>query len=102
MEIGIVRRILKKAKRWSAVAEDVQMFPEHQRGISKALPMEQKKHFFETAASKPQWLVAHCAAVLAASTTCRAAELKNLRWLDVDLFGRMLMVRRSKTEAGHR
>ena len=41
----------------------------------------------ETAASRPEWMVAHCAAVLAVSTTCRGVEIKNLRWQDVDLFG---------------
>ena len=102
MEIGIVRRMLKKAKRWNTVAEDVQMFPEHQRAIGKALPLEQKKHLFEAAGSKPDWTVAHCAAVLAVSTTCRSVELKHLRWNNVDLFNRVLNVRRSKTEAGHR
>jgi len=102
MEIGIVRRMLKKAKRWNAVAEDVQMFPEHQREIGKALPAEQKKHLFEAAGSKPDWMVAHCAAVLAVSTTCRSVELKHLRWNNVDLFNRVLNIRRSKTEAGHR
>jgi site-specific recombinase XerC len=80
MEIGIVRRMLKKAKRWNTVAEDVQMFPEHQREIGKALPVEHKKHLFEAAGSKPHWMVAHCAAVLAVSTTCRSVELKHLRW----------------------
>src|SRR5258708_30803353 len=79
MEIGIVRRMLKKAKRWNTVAEDVQMFPEHQREIGKALPLEQKKHLFEAAGSKPDWTVAHCEAVLAVSTTHRSVELKQHR-----------------------
>jgi hypothetical protein len=46
-------RMLKKAKRWSAVAEDVEPFPEHQREIGKALPADQKKHLFQVAGSKP-------------------------------------------------
>ena len=29
-------------------------------------------------------------------------EIKNLRWQDVDLFGRVATIRRSKTAAGHR
>jgi integrase len=39
--------------------------------------------------------------LLAVSTTCRSVELKNLRWKDVDMFGRIMSVQRSKTEAGH-
>jgi integrase len=47
-------------------------------------------------------MVAHFASVLAVSTTCRGVEIKNLRWQDVDLFGRIATIRRSKTTAGHR
>jgi integrase len=53
-------------------------------------------------ATKPGWMVAPCAAVLAASTTCRNVEPKGLRRRDVDLFGRIVTIRRSKTEAGRR
>jgi integrase len=66
------------------------------------LAVEQKKLLFETAASNDGWMVAYCAAVLAVSTTCRGIELKHLRWRDVDLFERGILIRRSKTRAGHR
>jgi hypothetical protein len=56
------------------LAEDVEMFPEHKREIGKALPVEEKKRLLQVAASKPSWMVAHCAAVLAASTTCRGVR----------------------------
>jgi integrase len=65
-------------------------------------PPELKGKLFETAASRPEWMVAHCAAVLAVSPTCRGVEIKNLRWQDVDLFGKIATIRRSKTTAGHR
>jgi integrase len=78
------------------------MFPERARTVAKVLTAEQKRTLFETAASKPDWMVAHCAAVLAVSTSCRGVELKNLRWRDVDLFDRVMTIRRSKTESGHR
>jgi integrase len=42
------------------------------------------------------------AAVLAVWTTCRGVELKHLRWSGVDLFNRVVNVRRSKKETGHR
>ncbi len=47
-------------------------------------------------------MVAHCAAGLAVSTTCRGVGIKNLRWQDVDLFNRIATIRRSKTVAGLR
>ena len=102
MEIGVLRRITKRAKVWIVVAEDVKMDRENAAGIGRVLTVEQKKRLFETAATKDEWLVVYCGAVLAVSTTCRGIELKNLRWLDVDLFKRIVVIRRSKTQAGHR
>lgn len=40
--------------------------------------------------------------MLALNTTCRGCELKGLHWRDVDLIGRTITVRRSKTEASIR
>ncbi|MBI4910805.1 MAG: tyrosine-type recombinase/integrase [Acidobacteria bacterium] len=102
METGILRRILKRAKVWSAIAEDVRTLPENQGTIAKVLPSNLKRMLFEMAGSKPEWMVAHCAAVLAVSTTCRGVEIRNLRWQDVDLFDRMATINRSKTAAGLR
>jgi integrase len=102
METGVLRRMLKRAKVWNAIAEDVKALPERQEAVGRALPAELKRKLFETAASKPEWLVAHCAAVLAVSTTCRGVEIRNLRWRDLDLFSRVATIRRSKTAAGHR
>jgi integrase len=53
-------------------------------------------------ASTDDRLVVCCAAVLAVSTTCRGVEVRNIRWSDVDLFARIVNIRRSKTEAGQR
>ena len=102
MEIGVLRLLLKRAKTWTLVADDVKLFPKRPRIIPKVLTGEQKAHLFRVASSRPEWMVAYCAAVLAVSTTCRSVELKNLRWTDVDIFSQTMRVRRSKTEAGHR
>lgn len=102
METGVLRRMLKRAKVWNAIAEDVRTLPERQGAVGKVLPLDLKLKLFEVAASRPEWTTAHCAAVLAVSTTCRGIEIKNLRWQDVDLFGRVATIRRSKTAAGHR
>ena len=101
MEVGILRRILKKAKRWHIIAEDVKMLPERS-DIGRAPTPEEKARLLEAATSRPQWQVAHCATVLAANTATRGCELKGLRRKDVDLFERTLMVGRSKTPAGIR
>lgn len=102
METGVLRRMLKRAKVWTAISEDVRALPERHGAVGKVLSADLKRKLFEVAASRPEWTAAHCAAVLAVSTTCRGIEIKNLRWQDVDLFGRTTTIRRSKTAAGHR
>jgi integrase len=72
------------------------------RTIGRVMTAEQKRKLFETAASNPDWTVAHCAAALAVSTTCRGVEIKNLRWRDLDMFNRVVNINRSKTDAGRR
>jgi integrase len=102
MEITVLRQMLRRAKIWSVVAEDVRMLPERQASVARVLNRKQKELLFSVAGSQDVWMVAHCAAVLAVSTTCRGVELRNLRWQDVDVFERIMVVRRSKTEAGKR
>lgn len=102
METGVLRRILKRAKLFVVLVDYPKPFPEHDREVGRALPIEAKRLLFRVATSKPGWTVAYCAAVLAANTTCRGVELRHLRWRDVDLPSRTLAIRRSKTAAGHR
>ena len=90
MEVGVLSRMLRRAKVWNAIAEDVRSLPEPVHQIGRVLTQSQKRKLFQTAASRPDWMVAHCAAILSMSTTCRGVELKNLRWSDVDLPGRVL------------
>ena len=101
MEISVLRRMLKKAKRWAFMAEDVTKYPERSN-VGRALAAEEKRRLFETAATNPRWMVAYCAAILAASTTCRGIELKHLMWRDVNLNTGLLRVERSKNESGRR
>ncbi len=102
LEMNLLRLILKRAKRWSAVADDVANMPENHDVVGRVLTLEEKLNLFRMASSKPSWLVAYCAAVIAVSTTCRKVEILNLRWASVDLFARVIHIRRSKTAAGHR
>ena len=48
--------------------------------------------------SRPEWHNARWAGILALNTTMRGCEIKNLRWLDVDLLTRVFAIRKSKTE----
>ncbi len=101
MEIGILRRVLKRAKRWSLIADEIPRLPER-RDIGRALTPDEKLRLLRIAQIRPEWQTAYLASVLALNTTMRGCELKGLRWGDVDLLARTLSVRRSKTAAGER
>ena len=53
METGVLRRMLKRAKVWSALCEDVKALPERHGIIGRALPSNLKQNLFEVAASRP-------------------------------------------------
>ena len=101
MEIGCLRRILKRAKRWHLLAEDIKPLKEP-RTIGRALTYEEKLKLLRKACERPEWETAYWAALIALNTTMRGCELRSLTWADVNLIDRTLIVRKSKTAAGER
>jgi integrase len=103
MEMGAIRRILKRAKRWHLVSSDLRPLKER-RQVGRALTHEEKVRLLKIAESKPEWQNARLAQILALNTTMRGCEIKGLRWRDVDLIERTLTVVRAttKTDAGER
>lgn len=101
MEVGVLRRILKRAKLWHMVADDVKPLREPHT-IGRAMMPDQKQKLLETASKKPEWETAYWAAILALNTTMRGCEIRSLLWSDINLPSRSLTIRKSKTEAGGR
>jgi integrase len=102
MDVGALSRVLKHSGRWRALAEHVQFLPETESMIGRALTGEEQTRLFEAAASNHEWEHVYLAAVVAANTSMRPVEVKHLRRRDVDLFKKVVIVRRSKIESSHR
>lgn len=100
-ELGILRRMLKRAKLWARVADDIRPLREPST-IGRALTEEDKQLLLKTAVMKPEWETAYLAAILCLNTTARGCELKGLQWADIDLFQRTITIRKTKTAAGER
>ena len=100
-ELGILRRVMKRARLWARVADDIRPLREPST-IGRALTEEDKQRLLKTAVMRPEWETAYLAAILCLNTTARGCELKALQWSDVDLFARTLTIRTSKTAAGER
>jgi integrase len=103
LEIGLLRRIMKRNRQWSRLAEDVTMLPESPK-LVRILSSEEKTRLLTLAASRPEWELAYLGAQLALNTTMRGCELKGFCWADIDLFAKTFVIRRSstKTDAGAR
>jgi integrase len=100
-EIGILRRIMKRARLWARVADDIRPLREPET-IGRALTDKEQQRLLKTAVLRPEWETAFLAAILCLDTTARGCELKGLQWSDVDLFAKTLTIRKSKTAAGVR
>ncbi len=101
MEVGVIRRILKRAKRWHVIASDIHPLKEP-RTIGRALSHDEKLRLLHVARQNEEWRRAEAAMSLALCTTMRGCEIKRLRWRDIDFLSPAILVRASKTEAGQR
>jgi integrase len=101
--LGATIRVLKFAKVWRRIRDDVTRLPERDnKPVARVLKIQEKRRLFEVAKSNPNWLTAYAAALIAACTTARGADLRGLRWSDVDLFAGLMTISDSKTAAGKR
>ena len=53
MDVGVLRQMLKRAKRWKFLNDDVKPLPENTGAPKDVLTAEQKALLFQTAGSKP-------------------------------------------------
>ncbi|MEM7160243.1 MAG: site-specific integrase [Myxococcota bacterium] len=95
--LGLLRRMLNVAKRWSYIDEvpeicTLKKKPERLED-DKWLTQEETTALLE--ATEPEWLAVVTVAV---RTGLRVGELQGLRWSDVDLEGERLVVQRSWSE----
>ena len=100
-EVRALMRVLRRGKLLSRIRDDIKLLPE-KKVTRVMLTLAQKQLLFETAALKPKWQTAYCAALLTANTTMRPCEIKRAKWADLDPVERLIFVPCSKTDAGTR
>ncbi len=102
MELTVARLILKSARLWRQVADDIKPLRERPVGPGRALTPNEEERLWRVARSRPGCAVAYWCGVLAGNTAMRGGEIKHLRLMDVDLPSHQLTIRRAKTAAGLR
>ena len=99
MDVGVLRRVLKRFKHWHRLEDDVKMLTESGGApIGRVLTTEEQDRLFKIAEANPEWQHVYCAAVLAANTSMRGVEMKHVRRKDVDLTRRRSTFGRARTK----
>jgi integrase len=102
-EIQTLGAIIRLAGMGQTLLE-VKSLPDRPSGIGRSLSEEEANRFWITAGSRPEWQMISWVALLAANTGLRGGEIKRLRFRDLLLEKRIILVRRenTKTDAGER
>ncbi|MGD0630024.1 MAG: tyrosine-type recombinase/integrase [Terracidiphilus sp.] len=98
MEIGTLRAILRKARLWANIQPDVRMLGVRNE-IGRALSNDEQ-HRLLAACKSSRSRSLYPAVLLSLHTGLRNQELRLLRWQQIDLVGRALIVGKSKTASG--
>jgi integrase len=96
MEVSTLRMMMKTARLWGAISEDVRMLPER-RDVGKALTRDEEKRLLEACHKSPQKAL-YTAVLVFCNTGLRNAELRRARWSQVDFMKAEFRVGRAKTE----
>lgn len=96
MEVSTLRMMMKAARLWVAISENVRMLPER-RDVGKALSPDEEKKLLEACRKSAQ--PAHCpAVVIFCNTGLRNADLRRAPWYQVDFLKAEFQVGKAKTE----
>jgi integrase len=97
-ELGTLRGVLKKHRRWETIKDDIRL-PRGREDVGQALTVEEEQRLLKAcAASTSRSLLP--VVTLALNTGMRHDEMRLLRWRQVDLTNKAITVGKSKTEHG--
>jgi len=96
MEVSTLRMMMKAARLWGTISQDVRMLSER-RDVGKALTPDEEKKLLDACRKSPQPSL-YTAVVIYCNTGLRNAELRNARWSQVDFLKPEFQVGKAKTE----
>ncbi len=98
MEVSTLRMIMKSARLWASIADDVRMLTER-KDVGRALTADEETRLLEACKRSPQPSL-YTAVVIFCNTGLRNAELRRARWSQVDFMKSEFQVGKSKTAGG--
>ncbi len=102
-EFTVLASILADHNLWNGIRRDAKRLEENESAGRALLPDEEStllRMASEVAAKQGHWSPIYTVTVLGLNTGLRHSEVRRLRWSDVDIGQRVLVVGRTKTEAG--
>jgi len=96
MEVSTIRMMMKTARLWGAISQDVRMLTER-RDVGKALTPDEERRLLEACRKSPQKAL-YTAVVVFCNMGLRNAELRRARWNQVDFLKEEFRVGKAKTE----
>jgi integrase len=96
MEVSTLRMMMKAARLWAAISEDVRMLPER-RDVGRALTPDEEAKLLDACRKSPQPSL-YTAVVIFCNTGLRNAELRRAQWSQVDFLKAEFQVGKAKTE----
>jgi integrase len=97
IEIQVLRQILKAFKCWQHLEGEIHSLRER-RDVGRALTPDEENRLLAECAKADS--ACYTAVVLALNTAMRKDEIRRLQWKQIDLFQGVLIVGKSKTDAG--
>ncbi len=97
-ELGTLRGVLKKHRRWEAIKDDIRL-PKGREDLGQALTADDEEKLLQACARSTSRSLLPVV-TLALNTGMRHDELRLLRWRQVDLVNRAITVGKSKTDHG--
>lgn len=98
IEIGLIRAVLVRHRMWANLQPDTRMLRERE-DVGRAVTPDEE-HRLLVAARKSASRSLYPAIVLSIHTGTRNAELRDLRWRQVDFLKQEIVIGKSKTQAG--
>lgn len=94
-ELGLLQHIMKRANCWTGEMEELyQPLLDDEDEVPRALSPEEQRHWLDCSRAKPEWNVVYLYSLLAFGTCMSTDELRGLRLGDINLFQRVLTVKR--------
>jgi integrase len=102
-ELGTLLRIMKRARAWTPDLQECYEPLQHEEpDIPHAMTPEEQKKFLNVASSREEWQFVYYYALLALATSASNCEMRGLRIGDVNLYSKVLHIRREHAKNRYR